>query len=52
MTMKGLQIVAEAMATVTIILSQTQLVLTIEGGNFGLQKGKKTTDFFHVFIKR
>ena len=40
-TMKGLQIVAEAIATVTIILSQTQLISAIENGYFGLQKGKK-----------
>lgn len=39
-TTKGLEIVAEAIATVTIILSQTQLVFTVEGGNFGVQKGK------------
>lgn len=46
-TMKGLEIVAEAIATVTIILSQTQLIFTIEDDYFRVQKGKKTTDFFH-----
>lgn len=44
---KGLQIMAETIATVTIILSQTQLTSAIEDGYFGVQKGKKTTDFFH-----
>jgi len=46
-TMKGLQIMTEAIATVTIILSQTQLVFTIETGYFGVQKGEEKTFFFH-----